>query len=558
MPDPDISAFSGLLGNRKAAHLLRRSTFGPTKAQILAFANKTPAQAMSDLLAFNSITSKPIDPYITVPNSTWVDTLPDPQNGSDNNLRRNLVIGWMMHNFRLDNTLRSKMIFFLHQNWIVDIEAWNSHELYDHLKMLEFYSLGSYKTLAKKMCRDNRMLVYLSGYLNTAANPNENFAREFLELFTIGKGPQIAPGNYTNYTEIDIKEAAKLLSGYWYDLNNAQVDPDTGIRRCNLDPYQTQHSQVNKTFSAALGNTTTPTTIVGTNTAAGMEQEVDQYVELIFGNIETAKNISRKLYRYFLHRNITPAVETFIITPMANALAANNYNLSSAVNLLLQSNHFYDLDDANPLDNKIGSMVKSPLELILNTTRFFNINPEDLPGANPISIWDTFYISSIKYSFLLNSNMRLFDATTVAGYPAYYAGPKFDRNWFDQSSVTQRYYLGRCLLENLNLPYASWSSFGAKIDIVTWVKNNISNPYNGTLIVEEMINYLFAEIPDAARRTYFLNQTLLGTLSLTNWATEWNAYILSLSTDTPNLTVVKPRLELLFKAILFSQEFQLQ
>ena len=328
MPDPDISAFSGLLGNRKAAHLLRRTTFGPTKAQILAFANKTPAQALSDLLTFNAITTKPIDPYITVPNSTWVDMLPDPQNGADNNQRRNFVVGWMMHNFRLDNTLRSKIIFFLHQNWIVDIEAWNSHELYDYLKLLEFYSFGSYKTLAKKICRDNRMLVYLSGYLNTAANPNENFAREFLELFTIGKGPQIAPGNYTNYTEIDIKEAAKLLSGYWYDLNNAQVDPDTGIRRCNLDPYQTQHSQVNKTFTAALGNTPTPTTIVGTNTAAGMGQEVDQYVNLIFGNIETAKNLSRKLYRYFLHRNITAAVETFIITPMANTLVANNYNLT--------------------------------------------------------------------------------------------------------------------------------------------------------------------------------------------------------------------------------------
>jgi uncharacterized protein (DUF1800 family) len=368
---PDLSAYTGVLGNRLAAHLLRRTTFGPTKAQILDYATKTPADALNLLLTFSPITNPPIDP---VTNTTWINTIPSPPAGSDDVTLRGFVIAWMLDNFRTDNTLRSKMILFLHQNWMVDDESWSSHNMYDYLKLIEFYSLGSYKVLAKKMCRDNRMLVYLNGYQNTGNSPNENYAREFLELFTIGKGPQIAPGNYTNYTEDDIKEAAKLLSGYEYDLNNANVDTDTGIRYCRLTA--SRHSAASKTFSAAFQNTV----IAGTNTTAGMLTELDQYVTLVFNQIETAKNICRKLYRYFIFREITPAVETDIIVPLANILKNNNYNLSIVLNQLLQSKHFYDLDDANALDNKIGAMVKSPLDLVMHATRFFSISPFTFPG----------------------------------------------------------------------------------------------------------------------------------------------------------------------------------
>lgn len=547
----NLTPFTGVLGNRLAAHLLRRTTFGPTKTQILAFATKTPAEALADLLVFTPITTKPIDPAINTPNTTWVDTLPDPDNGSDNNQRRGLILAWMLDNFRTDNTLRSKMLFFLHQNFMVNDEAWTSHDLYDHLKLLEYYSLGSYKILAKKICTCNRMLVYLNGYQNYADNSNENYAREFLELFTIGKGPQAGVGNYTTYTEDDIKQAAKLFSGYQYTVSNTQLDPDTNIRRCNINPAGWSHSALNKTFSASFQNTI----ITGTNTAAGMLTEIDTFVNLIFNQSDTALNICRKLYRYFVHRNITANVETDIITPLAATLKANNYNLNIVLNQLLQSQHFYDLDDADATDNKIGGMLKSPLDLIMHTLRFFNIAPQNMPNATPYTIWLEFYQNSLLYSFCDNADMRIFNTTTVAGYPAYYLAPKYDRNWFDASSITQRYYLGRCLLENKRLPYSSWAMFGANIDIVTWVRNNVTTPNNGNTIIDEMVNYLLPELPTTTRRTYFLNQTLLGTLSLINWSNEWNTYV---NSGFTNLTVVKPRLELLFKAILFSQEYQLQ
>jgi hypothetical protein len=369
-------------------------------------------------------------------------------------------------------------------------------------------------------------------------------------LNTIGKGPQIATGNYTNYTEEDVKAAAKIFSGYEYDLNNSNKDPDTNIRRCRVSEWR--HSNVAKVFSPGLSGGTA-VTINQPATPAGMATELDQFINLVFDRIETAKNICRKLYRYFLHRDINADVETNIIGPMATALKNDNYNLNTALSMLLQSQHFYDLDDANNADNKIGGMVKSPLDLVMQTVRFFNISPFTFPGNNPYTIWDDFYRYGLIEGILNNANMYLFSTTTVAGFPPYYLAPKYDRLWFDTSTITQRYFLGRVLLENKRLPYAGWANMGAQIDIVTWVRNNITTPADGNKIVDELVNYLLPEPPNTARRNYFLNQTLLGSLSLLNWQNEWSTYL-----NNGNTSVVKPRLELLFKAILYSQEYQLQ
>jgi uncharacterized protein (DUF1800 family) len=542
----DLSPYTGVLGNRLAAHLLRRTTFGPTKAQILDFATKTPAQALSALLTFNAITTKPLD---WDANLTWVDTLPPPYEPpyvtEDEHLGH--LIGWTLDNFRTDNTLRSKMILFLHQNFIVDRDAWYSNDFYDYLKLLEFYSFGSYKVLAKKMCLDNRMNTYLDGYLNLSTNSNENYAREFLELFTIGKGPQVGAGNYTTFTEDDVKAAAKVLSGYVWAPSNTRIDADTGIRNCFYAYYR--HNTENKTFSASFQSKV----ITGGTTDVGMIAELNEFVNMVFDQLATAKNICRKLYRFFVHRNITSEIETDIITPLAINLKANNYNLSIALNQLLSSKHFYDLDDANSTNNKIGGIVKSPIDLWLGAMRYFNLNPHTTVGATPKTIWRDFYYYNIYYQYLINAEMYIFRPPTVAGYAGYYSAPKYDRNWFDSASITVRYYLGKNLLENKQYPYNPWGAYGLQLDIVTWVKNNISNPSNGEVIVDELVNFMLPEIPDASRKAYFLNQSLLGSLSLMNWTTEWNNYI-----STNNNTVVKLRLELLLKTIMYSQEYQLQ
>ncbi len=94
---------------------------------------------------------------------------------------------------------------------------------------------------------------------------------------------------------------------------------------------------------------------------------------------------------------------------------------------------------------------------------------------------------------------------------------------------------------------------GAKLDIVGWVRNHISSPSQGAAIVNELIDYLFPELVDADRKSYFLNQALFGTLSQSSWEFAWNNYLTNGALD-----VVKPRLEQLFKAIIYAQEYQLK
>jgi uncharacterized protein (DUF1800 family) len=536
---------TGLLTERLAAHLLRRTTFGPTRAQITALTSKTASQAVDALLLVTPAVNKPIDPLT---NTTWIDETTTQNNdplapnyhSMDGALQ--LYLGsWFIDNARLDNTIRSKMVLFLHQNWMATRSAYNSIAFYDYLKTLEFYAVGSYKTLAYKITRSNTMLRYLNGNQNTVTAPNENYSREFLELFTIGKGPQIAPGNYTNYTEADIKTAARVLTGLNTTLNNATVDADTNIRWGIIQPAR--HDATSKTFSTAFGSRV----IAGSNTQAGIITEINSFIDMVFAQQETARNICRKLYRFFVSSKITAEIETDIINPLAVQLLADNYVLKNTLKKLLTSRHFYDLDDAVATDELVGKVLKSPLDLLLHIMRFFGIQPN---SATPNNIWNSFYVGSVQRFILANGSLPLFAANDVSGYEAYFQAPQYDRLWFNTASLNIRYTLPAMIIENKRKLIAG--NFLATIDMALWTRNNISAPATASVIVDELVNYLLPEKPAAGRRDYFIN-LLLGNLSQINWGIEWNNYI-----ATNNSSSVKPRLDILFKGITGSQEFQLQ
>jgi uncharacterized protein (DUF1800 family) len=158
---------------------------------------------------------QPIDPVTGQPwinNGTPTDTVQPSL--------RHYVRNWVLNEMRYDERYsHSKMLFFLHKCMVVNSNTNTSERFYDYLALIFKYTTGSFKTLAKKMTKDNLMLIYLNNTDNKKTAPNENYAREFLELFTIGKGPQIAPGNYTNYTEQDVVVGAKLLTGIRLDTN---------------------------------------------------------------------------------------------------------------------------------------------------------------------------------------------------------------------------------------------------------------------------------------------------------------------------------------------------
>ncbi|RMG21196.1 MAG: DUF1800 family protein [Bacteroidetes bacterium] len=545
---------SGVLGKRLAAHLLRRATFGPTRAEIDEFAAMTPQQALDQLLRFPPLPAHPVDPETGL---TWV--VQGRGNGnSDNDDLKMVVNSWWLHQIfdpNLPLSAAQKIVFFLHTCFSTSWQKITySENHYYTLRLFMHYASGSYKELAKKICLDNGMNEYLDIGESKKGNPNENFAREFLELFTIGKGPQVGDGDYTHYTEDDIREAARLLTGFrrnddWADP--LYFDPDTGLPRAK--PTLSRHDETNKTFSPAFGNVT----IAGRATEPGMLEEVSDLVEMIFAQPATAVTISRRLYRFFVKRTISEEVEQDIIQPLAQVLRDNDYRLTEAMRVLLGSEHFYDEDNDNPRDQVVGALIKSPLELHAGMIRFLGVPIPD-PAVDPFAAYVTFYWWGMQ-NILRAACFPLFDPPDVAGYEPVYQSPEYNRLWISAKSLPARYEMAD---EHLDGPPL------LQVDVMEFVTNpnNISDfdgpdplgnmgVHQGARIAEhlvtELLEYMLPEPVTNHRYEYFLN-ILLDGLSTTNWMNEWDAYV-----ATGDDSAVKPQLKKLLRSILQSPEYQI-
>lgn len=547
-----LNPLQGTLGHRRAAHLLRRTSFRFTKQKVDALAGQTAAQALPSLLQLSPLQlDQPIYNYFDPQNPGAVDiktwclpvgaALPD----QDFVLRR-WVMTWWAHEALNDPGIGHKMSFFWHQYMITTIQTLGSANFFDYLRLMRWGALGNFKKLALKLVTDNVMLKYLNNHDNTKANPNENFAREFLELFTIGKGPQAGPGDYTNYTEDDIVQSAKLLTGFRVNLQRTNIDPETGFPRGVASI--TQHATGNKTFSPRFQNKT----IVGGTNAAGMEKELADYVDLIFAQPETARHLCRRFYRFFVNQKITAEIESDIITPLANLLIASNFEIKPVLERLLQSEHFFDADDSSNTDEIVSGMIKSPIELAFQSLSFFNVPIPD-PKTQP-QLWFNFYSRVLLQRIFGDANLPLFYANDVAGYSAYHQEPDFSHQWFSSSTIIARYKLGEMLLTG-KFSYGANPNqlIGIKLDIVAWTKNGgvISDPSDAYVLVKDLLQYMMAETVDPDRFDYFYTKIFLDGLPAADWTYEWQSYL-----NTGNPAEVKIPLERLVKAIMYSQEYQ--
>lgn len=454
------------------------------------------------------------------------------------------IYSWSIYNSDRASSIHPKLSLFLHSIFVISFED-IGHILFefDYRSLLNFYATGSIKTLAKKNSRLNGMHLYLNNNLNTSIAPNENYAREFLELFTIKKGLQDGVGSYTNYTEHDVQQAARVLTGFT-NISESQrlsyLDSE-----CNIPLGKkniSNHDTGNKTFSSKFGNYT----ITGATTATAMDTELDAFIDMIFNQPETAKSYARRLYRYFVRRTIDTETETDIIVPLANNLMATNYNIESTVKLLLKSVHFYDEDDTTIGDEIIGSKIKSPLDLFLMINSQFRLQTVS-PLTNAVG-FTTFYYN-YTWGRINTSGFPLFRPLTVAGYPPMYELPDYDKLWITTSSLRYRY---AAAIDNL-IAGVTYNGYTFKLDVVAFVRNSgdFSNPANATTLINEFLELCFCDLPTGSRYTFF-QQALLGNLSPINWQNEWNNYI-----ATNNSASVKTAIDRLVRAIVKSPEYQL-
>ena len=540
-----LNPLNSNLGQLRAKHLLRRCLFHYNNDLLNNISNLNATEAVSQLLLDDSVTySEPYDPLPDEnPHGFWLSSGVYPPDIPNQGRKRGLLTAWWWYNMINRVNLKDKLTFFLHTTFTIangDVGA--SHYFYDHLRLLEYYSSGNLRDLAKKITLDNAMLNYLDNTQNNANNPNENYAREFLELFTITKGEQVGEGDYSTYTEQDVIEAARVFSGFKTQLDRSIIDTDTNIPMGRLSINQ--HDQGIKTFSYAFDNYE----LQGGNTQETIFEELYEFVDMVFDKQATALAYVKKLYRFFVKSEWDEDIEQNIIIPLADDLYNNGYEILPVVKRLLESQHFFDAADSDPTDEIIGSIIKSPLQLLSSTITNLGFNIPD--PENDMENYYKFVMFFMRNTYFPMAGMNVFAPDTVAGYPAIYQSPDFDRHWFSSSTILARYRLIECLITGRN-KLGGNGFFGSELDTVAFVENTSANPGNIYYLVDEIANILYPNPIDQDRVDYFAELILEGYPSY-YWTDTWDEYL-----STGENTIVKTRLDLLIGAMINAPEYQL-
>ena len=569
-----LDPYSGVLGLRLAKHLLRRATFNVTKARIEQYSNYTVDQALSDLLATSDKNlNQPIhyvNGNLTSP-SPWINDDPtygtvNVDNGSGLQKENDYVTSWWMDEARRDTSLRSKMTYFLFTNLTApQKDNGNSAYYYDYIMLLEHFCLTDWKELVFQVSINPRMLEFLNNDENTVDNPNENYARELLELYTIGVGKPIYldengniafEGSPLNYTEADIEKIAEVLTGWRFDKNQRSSMPLNGESNGNFPcgyPVPSDHNFNSKQLSSHFNNhlipAWDPTGQTESQKKAQMEAELRDLIDVILAQDETAKYICRKLYRFFVSRNISTEIEDDIIGPLSNTFRAN-YNLEAVISQLLKSKHFYDADDNLNSDEIIGGLIKSPLELALQS-----ISLLDFPVPHPIDEgelhYKSFFSNNLINKFLVQSSQPPFGETTTppAGFPAHYSGPNYDKSWFNSSTIIYRYNICKNIFFK--------GSYG--FNPAAYLQSVVTDPKDPELILTTFTDMMFPESASDERKQYFIDTFLFDGGSLLQdgdskyyyWESLWTDYLQGKKVNTVN-----DILKSLIEALIWSQEFQ--
>lgn len=523
-----LAPYTGAWTREHAAHLLRRTMFGPTKAEIDMVQQMGLQQALNLLFAPEAAPAPPLNSnYATDPDvpvgATWINA---PVNPQIDFYRVNSLVNWWMGLMAGQGmSLREKMTLFWHNHFATELTVFREPRRgYYHIAMLRENALGNFKTLVEKVTIDPAMLVYLNGNQNIAGRPNENYARELFELFTVGKGPQIAPGNYTNYTEDDILAASKVLTG-WRDRAN---------RNAPFDIYAefvpNLHDTSTKQFSAAFQNRTL---------ANNGQNEYKDLINMIFAQQETARYICRKLYRWFVYYVIDSDIETQIIEPMAQLLIQNNFEIAPVLRALLESEHFYDVES-------MGCIIKNPADFVVSLVRQCHVQIPD--GATNLAGQYALWNQLVQR--MAEQQMTPFDPPSVAGWPAYYQTPVFHEAWI--SSATLGVRSGYTAI----MATTGYRRQGASLVIDPLrLMPDISVPDDPNVLVQELAELFFPRPLEASQLTY-LKGALLPGLPDFVWANEYSAYLLD-PTDRMKRDAVTNKLSLLLVAMMGLAEYYL-
>ena len=324
------AALAAPMGAEEARHLLDRTAFGASPAEVARYAALDRRQAVDRLL-----TAATTEPAAKPP--AEVDEYLAPRRfrdaGDDERLalrkeqhRRGVELRawWLGEMLAADppTALREHMTLFWHNHFVSSVDKVKSPKLMlEQNLLLRRHALGNFGQLLHAVGRNPAMVVYLDSATSRRGQPNENFAREVMELFTLGEG---------HYAEQDVKEAARAFTGW-------SVDPETGAYKWR--PFA--HDAGPKTVLGRSGNL-----------------DGDDVLDILLARPETAEFVTAKLWREF----VSPTPDAGELKRIAGRFRASGYDIKSVLGDLLASPAFWAKENR-------AALVKSPADIVVGTLR---------------------------------------------------------------------------------------------------------------------------------------------------------------------------------------------
>lgn len=370
-------------GYEQARHLLNRAGFGGTPQQVGALQAMGLEAAVDTLVDYDRIDwdgpAPTVDPdyirrpteeeraiYLAARRAGDEETLEKLRaktielQGMDRRQYRELGQWWLGRMIATPRPLEEKLTLLWHSHFASNYRTVrDSYLMWKQNAFLRTHAAGSFADLATGIVRDPAMIKFLNNDSNRKRSPNENLARELMELFTLGEG---------HYTEADIKEGARALTGYTYDDNEFRFDGR-------------QHNEGAKTILGERG-----------------EHDGESFVRILLGRKACSQFVAYKLYRHFVADLANPGEATppqrSFIRDLARQIVEQRYELRPALKAIFRSEHFYD-------PSIVSNQIKSPAQLVVGTVRMLGTPSRDL---------------SVLSEAMGRMGQRLFDPPTVAGW----------------------------------------------------------------------------------------------------------------------------------------------
>ncbi len=328
-----LAPYTGNWDERLAAHLLRRAGFGGTPQEIAAAARSNPHDVVKSLVHFPDTSQAAQPPDVYDPQLTSLLALSKDQRmealktiGMD--ARQSIIsmqMWWLNRMLTTSAPLQEKMTLFFHGHFTtaaIQKGVWPSY-VYNQNQLFRTNALGNLRELTLSVSKDPAMLLYLDNASNNKDHPNENYARELMELFTLGHG---------NYSEEDIRQSARAFTGWTVNRRTGQFVDNPRI-----------HDSGTKSFLGRSGNF-----------------DGADIVSIIYQQSAACKFWAGTLLGYFVYNDPEPQ----LVDALAAVIRKYDFNLAPVMSTLLQSNVFFS-------QRAYRAIVKSPVEFVVGTHKAF-------------------------------------------------------------------------------------------------------------------------------------------------------------------------------------------